>query len=375
MISEREETARSIRNEDYEREIAEGLNGALARAEEEDFDLETGRYVIFSDQHRGTRDRADDFRRAERAYNAALASYFRRGYTLVVLGDAEELWEERPASVLETYEHSLALEAEFHKAGQYLRFWGNHDDLWRAEQAVARHLQPRFEGPPLKIRECLKLSVLDDGRQLGTLFLVHGHQGTDWSDRRSGPARLAVRCLWRPFQRLTGVSLNTPAKNWKLRARHNIAMYAWARKQTKLVLIAGHTHRPVFESQTLSAQVKQKLDEVQTQLAETPDDQGSRVEALGEEAANLAAELEWVRAQEEDQDSGWDGDEVTASPTPMEKPCYFNTGCCCYTDGDITGIELEGGEIRLVRWPDDEARPRPRTLAKESLRSVLARLA
>jgi hypothetical protein len=29
---------------------------------------------------------------------------------------------------------------------------------------------------------------------------------------------------------------------------------------------------------------------------------------------------------------------------------YFNTGCCCFNDGDITGIEIEGDRIRLIEW-------------------------
>ena len=38
----------------------------------------------------------------------------------------------------------------------------------------------------------------------------------------------------------------------------------------------------------------------------------------------------------------------------MVKPCYFNTGCCCFPDGDLTGIEIEGGFIRLVKWKHDD---------------------
>ena len=37
---------------------------------------------------------------------------------------------------------------------------------------------------------------------------------------------------------------------------------------------------------------------------------------------------------------------MTVSP-----PCYFNTGCCSFPDGDVTGLELADGAIRLVRWP------------------------
>jgi hypothetical protein len=34
-------------------------------------------------------------------------------------------------------------------------------------------------------------------------------------------------------------------------------------------------------------------------------------------------------------------------------PAYFNTGCCCFNDGDITGIEIAGGYIRLVKLYDE----------------------
>jgi len=30
-------------------------------------------------------------------------------------------------------------------------------------------------------------------------------------------------------------------------------------------------------------------------------------------------------------------------------PCYFNTGCCLYSDG-LTAIEVADGDISLVRW-------------------------
>jgi hypothetical protein len=73
MLRERDNIAQSIREDGYQRRISEALDVALARAEEEVLDLTISRYVIFSDQHRGTCDRADDFRHAERAYNAALA--------------------------------------------------------------------------------------------------------------------------------------------------------------------------------------------------------------------------------------------------------------------------------------------------------------
>jgi hypothetical protein len=32
------------------------------------------------------------------------------------------------------------------------------------------------------------------------------------------------------------------------------------------------------------------------------------------------------------------------------KHSYFNSGCCCYNDSDITGIEIADGKIALIKW-------------------------
>ena len=347
--------------------VSAALSEVHARARTEAaqvLQLGTDRYIIFSDQHRGVRNGADDFRGCERAYNAALAYYDRMQYTLIVLGDADELWEERPASVLHQYQHTLELEAGFHQKGRYLRFWGNHDDLWQDEDAVARHLHPHFPG--LQVREGLRLAVQDGADVLGELFLVHGHQGTRGSDRWSEWARLPVRYVWRNWQRLTGKSLNTPAQDWRLREAHDRAMYTWAAaqqtQQQKLILITGHTHRPVFCSKAHADQVMDDLRKLEAKLADAPED-----DALRREVSACAAELEWIRAQGLER-TGQEGDAA------MKKPCYFNTGCCSFADGDITGLEIADGEIRLVRWPDDQERPRPQILAQAQLQDVFGEL-
>ncbi|ADI15272.1 metallophosphoesterase [Truepera radiovictrix] len=318
--------------------------------------------MIFSDQHRGARGGDDQFRKAERAYNAALAWYFRRGYTLVVLGDADELWKNAPASVVDAYGYTLSLEAAFHREGRLLRVIGNHDDDWLLGDTAARHLQPLFGPTPLTFHPSLLFSVRDGGRELGRLFLVHGHQGSPMSDRWAHLSRLAVRYLYRPWLRLTGVSLDTPSKDPRLRYEHNLIMHAWAATQPGLVLVCGHTHRPVFESRSHPGQLQQRLAALEARLATHPGDR-----ALQDEVAAAAADLEWVRSQENER-HGAEGDD--AGPTP----CYFNAGCCCFGDGDITGLDIEGGTIRLVHWPDKEGRPRPLVLEEDSLQEVFARV-
>jgi hypothetical protein len=134
-------------------------------------------------------------------------------------------------------------------------------------------------------------------------------------------------------------------------------MYSWAEKQSKLVLIAGHTHRPVFKSQSHEAQIEAELAALRAQIRGEPDDRQRRTRAA------LCAELEWVSAQGQQRPGRSEGIE-------MAKPCYFNTGCCSFLDGDVTGIEIAGGEIRLVRFPDDQGQPEPEILTSTPLGDV-----
>jgi predicted phosphodiesterase len=363
MQSQHQQLARATRDTRYHRRVAAALDRALAQSGEEEplvLDLARDRWIVLSDQHRGARNRADDFRWSERAYNAALAKYHTMGHHLAVLGDADELWQERPGAILEAYQHTLELEARFHHEGRFQRVWGNHDDAWSAELLVRHYLQPVYGGAPLRLREHLRIRVTDGDEELGTLFLVHGHQGTGTSDRWSRLARLPVRYVWRNVQRATGYGWSTPASDWRLRARHNIALYSWARRQAGLVLIAGHTHRPVFKSRSHADEIQEQLEAAERRLAAAPVDP-----ALREEVGDLAAELEWVRTREH-QRSGPEG------TTEMDVPSYFNTGCCSFRNGHITGIEVAESEIRLVRWPDDDDRPRAKVLARSSLREVFA---
>ena len=78
------------------------------------YSLDAGvRYVIFSDHHKGARTRADDFLACEDTYQAAINYYAERGYTLVILGDVEELWEEDPGPIIDSYTALFEKEAEF----------------------------------------------------------------------------------------------------------------------------------------------------------------------------------------------------------------------------------------------------------------------
>lgn len=326
--------------------IDRALNSVHASATDvASLELDHGRLVIFSDQHRGVRNGEDDFARCEPAYAAALDFYFAQNHTLIVLGDAEELWEESPAAVMRAHERTLRSEARFHAQNRYIRVAGNHDDAWQSSGAVARHLEPLF-GRVLPVHQALRIPVMDRGRQLGEIFLTHGHQGTGDSDRFAALSRLIVRFVWRPLQRLTGYSFNTPSKDFSLRERHDETMYGWAASRTRTVLIVGHTHRPVFKSQKHAAQLRAEIARLEGLLKKRGQDS-----ELLQQMNDLRLRLEQVLAQ----DGAPEAPDNSADA--LNKPCYFNSGCCCYPDGDITGIEIARGEIRLVRWSSMPEKP------------------
>jgi UDP-2,3-diacylglucosamine pyrophosphatase LpxH len=344
--------------DDFQRQIAAGMTRAFddPATEEQDLDLDSARLIVFSDLHKGAYDGSDDFRRSERAYRAALGFYLDEGYTLVTLGDVEELWKYTPQEVLDAYRDVLELEGEFHRRERYLRFWGNHDDLWSHRDAVSKHLQRFYPG--IKVREALKLRVISEGVELGLIFLVHGHQGTLDSERFAWFSKLVVRHIWRPMQRRFGFSATTPATDWNLRQRHEGAMFAWARAQpAKPLMIAGHTHRPIFGASRPPKPDLRPLEEIERDLREAQQHPGDR-----DRIATLHAELEWTKADVR----------RAEPPIPIRPPCYFNTGCCCFPDGDVTGIEIADGRIRLVRWPTDDEKPAVKVLVEDALRDVLA---
>jgi UDP-2,3-diacylglucosamine pyrophosphatase LpxH len=337
-------------------DIAKGLEKAFTSQERVlglSVELGQARYIVFSDLHKGQRDRADDFLKCERAYNAALGYYLAKGYTLFAVGDIEELWECRPKNVMAKYKYNLELEGRFHQDQRYYRFYGNHDDDWASQGAVEKFLQPLYEGRPLTVYEAARIQVSDAGQLLGTLFLLHGHQGTSFSDRHRKISRFFVRFVWRPIQRLIRVSTTTPATNWELREEHELAMHQWASSRSKLVLVAGHTHRPVLMSKSHSGEVLEQLQGATDALVREPQSM-----ALQERVAKLQAELEWIRAQ------GPTPPEAVELLVKPQKCCYFNAGCCCYPDGDITGLEISDGELKLVRWPNDADRPEPQVLGQ-----------
>lgn len=291
------------------------------------FEISTARFIIFSDQHKGGKDAADDFLAAEPTYMSALQFYYDNGFSLINLGDCEELWENSPAVSIEKNRLSLLQEAKFLQTDRYYRIYGNHDLEWKYLFQQTLYLKPIF-GKKLKVHEGIILTTMYN-KQEYSLFLTHGHQGDKKSDGNAF-SMWFVAAIWTPIQRFLEVSIHTISDSFELVDEHNILMYEWSATKKNCILISGHTHKPVFASLDHIDRLSKKL--------------------LKARAANNAALAEAVEKELERRKAEYAGKKVVRR---MAHPTYFNTGCCCFNDGDISGIEICDGMIRLVKWKRD----------------------
>ena len=300
--------------------------------------------IIFSDLHKGNKKLSDDFAPAEQNYLAALDYYNSKGYTLIMLGDSEELWKFNLFTVQHQNHPSFDAEKKFLQRKAFIKVFGNHDIFWNNDPFAGVQLIATY-GQKVKIYEGIILQHIQEGKTVD-IFLTHGHQGDGQSDGNKFSAWFVAK-IWAPLQSYLQLNINTPACNDVLKTEHNQFMYEWSSQQQNLLLVTGHTHQPVFESMThLERLYKQLL------IARQQSDNAAIAE-LQEEIA--------FRRQEYDH--------VSEDYLHL-KPTYFNTGCCCFSDGDITGIEIDNGEMRLIRWKKEDAISERTVLEKTAIDSL-----
>ena len=302
------------------------------------------RLVILSDQHKGARDHADDFALAEKNYLAALQYYNAENYTYINLGDSEELWENLLEPVIKCNKATFEAEKAFLKRNAFIKIFGNHDLYWDNDPLAAFNLKRIYESK-IKIYEGAILKARVKGQELN-FFLTHGHQGDLQSDG-NWFSKWFISTIWAPLQAFLIINPNTPAHNDQLKSDHNRMMYEWSAKQKNTILITGHTHQPVFASLTYLERIYRKLSTAQ-KIADKA------------EISRLETELK-TRIRKGD----------TAPVFTTYKPNYFNTGCCCFDDGDITGIEITDGSIYLIKWEYNEQGVPSRIVLEETTLETL----
>jgi predicted phosphodiesterase len=309
-------------------------------------DANSGKFILFSDQHKGRKNGADDFLLAESNYIAALNHYDREGFHLICLGDCEELWENTLQQVIKHNEHSFEAEKKFATRNAFTKIFGNHDLDWEINPTSAKDLRGLYDAE-IAVLEGVMLQFKINNKSL-KIFCTHGHQGDLQSDGNLF-SKFFVSKIWAPLQAYLRINPNTPAYNATLKTEHNTLMYEWSSQQKDLLLITGHTHQPVFESLT-------HLERVQREDARREAKDGYTQIPGSADHGDLHKTL------------------MNVEFFSKIKPTYFNTGCCCYDDGDITGIEIDDGFIKLVKWEENERHATRVELEKISLFDVVKQL-
>ncbi len=334
-------------------QILKKLTGTYKNAPSFALSAESGRYVVFSDHHRGNRGPSDFFKRSEKAYNAALGYYLERGYTLILLGDVEEFWEHHPRHVIRSYPLTYALEKEFHDAGKLIKIRGNHDNLWKHPHNIKKFLDQVFPG--VRVYEAVRLERRNKNGQLKLeVFLTHGHQGTLLNDTLDWFGMFWLRFLAGRILSFFKHKYQTPATKFSLREQQDKTMFDWAgiineATSHEVLFIAGHTHHPIFMSRSSIAQIREQIQI----LKEDPTKENLK------KAARLRSRLEYLQA-----DVGLNLDLID------RKSHYYNTGSCSFFDGSITGIELTRKKISLVKWSDVSHRAERRILGSEKFSEI-----
>jgi UDP-2,3-diacylglucosamine pyrophosphatase LpxH len=120
--------------------IASRLTEVFNASEEIPFD-DSSRIVFFSDCHRGDNTWADDFARNQSLFFFALEHYFREGFTYIELGDGDELFENWRFDVVRSAHSDVFWQmGEFYNLHRFTMIHGNHDMERRDPRLVARTL-------------------------------------------------------------------------------------------------------------------------------------------------------------------------------------------------------------------------------------------
>lgn len=268
------------------------------------------RIVLISDCHRGVGNANDNFLKNQHLYFAALRYYYANGFIYIELGDGEELWENRSlAAIQEIHSDVFGLLSLFQKEHRLYMLYGNHDHVMKNNREFPHH-----EGIVLKICNTASQGV----RQAGC-----------------------------------SVSCNAEGSGHKSRC---------------LELYLTHGHQADILNSTLW-----KLSRFLVRYLWKP------LEQLGVLDPTSAAKNYSHRQRSEKRLSAWAVKKncylITGhTHRPMlgnEENRYFNTGSCVHPRC-ITCLEIEDGNISLVKWNVETRQDRLLFVAREVLAGPLA---
>lgn len=254
----------------------------------------SSRIVLISDVHRGNGSYSDSLRNNANIYKAALEHYYKKGFTLIEVGDGDELWKNK--NILDiAYAHDAIyrLLEKFYKKNRLYMLYGNHDMIKKSPKFVSKLLKKYKDActkfpqalkdiySKIKFHECV---VLEHEETKKSILVFHGHQVDTFNCEFWHISRFLVRHIWKFLSGTGGMNEPTsPASNFNKADNIDKILMKMSEKYKKMI-ICGHTHNDIM-------------------------------------------------------------------PEPG-KSLYFNDGCCVFPRS-ITALEIENNEICLVEWSID----------------------
>lgn len=247
--------------------------------------------VFISDVHRGDGSYADSLRQNRNIYKAALGFYYENGYTLIELGDGDELWKNKDClDIAYNYKDVFSILDKFFDENRLYLVFGNHDIVKSNPEFIKRQAKLFEEAGNGFGSEMIYLYsnakfyegvILRYKPSNDEIVAFHGHQVDLINCEMWKISRFLVRYVWRFMEGVAGFkSPISPASNYNKGTKIDDALERLAQKEKK-VLICGHTHNDIFPE--------------------------------------------------------------------SDEGLYFNDGCCVFPSA-ITCIELTDGQISLVKW-------------------------
>jgi len=248
---------------------------------------DSSKLVFFSDCHRGDSSWADDFARNQNLYNFALEHYYNQGYTYIEIGDGDELWKNRRFDeIAQAHSDTFRIIRKFYNAGRLYMLLGNHDIVKKGKR-FQKNCMYRF----YNIQED-RYDLLFDNMEV--------HEGLILKHKLTGN-RIFV------FHGHQGDIINDHM--WYI--GRFLVRYLWR-----------HLELLGFNDPTSPARNYTRKGTVEKNI------------------------INWVRANRQMVITGHTHRPMFPNPG---QPPYFNDGSCVHPYS-ITGIEIQNGEIVLVKW-------------------------
>lgn len=251
----------------------------------------SNKIVFISDVHRGDGTFYDALLPNRNIYKTALGYYFRQGFTYVEVGDGDELWKNKNFNdIAYSYENLFKILNKFKEKNRLYIIYGNHDIIKKRESF--------YNSQYRALRKC--------GADYGRNFLkfikdVEFYEAITFKYEAVGEKFLVTHGNQGDFINSTG---------WMI--SRFLVRYVWK----FLNGIAG------FKDPTSPAKSNTKGSKIDRQLERWAKNNSKMI---------LCGHTHNSRF-----------------PKKSEPP-YFNDGCCVLPDS-MTAIEIENGEISLIKW-------------------------